>query len=395
MPNTASIRIAVVCVPFLLSATACSSSDSGQAAGDGAAPSSGPGLSASAIHDLEATGVNQYIGKAKPVNQTTTGDTTVYDFDSKDGPICLWGDPYHAVIRDAKSENLLIYLEGGGACWSALCQANTTASTAIPGTGILDNKATTNVVASWNVVYVPYCDGSVFSGDNELQATGGPAGGTQTRYHHGVKNLTAVLDLAKATFPNPKRILLAGSSAGGYGTIIGTALTRFEYPHTDLIVFNDAGLGLSNQKDLTTYNQIKAEWKFDQYIPASCTECQNGNQTALIAWGLRNDPTLKVSGFSSYGDAVIGGVFLKMAAADFKQLLLDTTDAVHSEFPTRFERFFINGGDHTSLILNQATTSLWGYLTPAQGLTVSDFTKAFVNGSPDWKDHLETGDGGP
>lgn len=389
-PSFVRVFVRAACAAVLVTGTGCSSSDSG---GGGTATTQ-PGLSDAAINDLKAKGLDKYIGKAKPVSHTDNNGTMVYEFDSKDGPICLWGDTYRALVRDKGSDNLLIYLEGGGACWTALCAANTTASSAIAESGILDDKATTNVVASWNVVYVPYCDGSVFSGDNELQAMG-PSGGMQTRYHHGVENLTAALDLAKATFPNPKRILLAGSSAGGYGTLVGTALTRFEYPHTPLIVFNDAGLGLSNPTDPTTYNQIKAEWKFDQYIPDSCTECQGGQQTALIAWGLRNDPTLEVSAFSSYGDAVIGGTFLKMQPADFKALLLQKTGAVHDEFPTRFERFFINGGAHTSLIANQGSTTLWGYLTPAQGLSVSDFTAAFVNGTPAWTDHLETGDGGP
>ena len=84
-----------------------------------------------------------------------------------------------------------------------------------------------------------------------------------------------------------------------------------------------------------------------------------------------------------------------MKPADFKSLLLEKTGAVHTEFPTRFERFFVNGGTHTSLITNESGTTLFGYLTPAQGLSVSDFTTAFVNGTPAWQDHLETGDGGP
>jgi hypothetical protein len=384
-------------VAIVASLSGCSSTDKSAGPNTNADKDASPqpGLSAAAIADLQHKGVDKYIGKAKPVSHTDDNETTVYEFDAKDGPICLWGDSYRALVRDAKSENLVIYLEGGGACWTALCAANTKASSTIPADGILDSKATTNVVADWNVLYVPYCDGSVFSGDNELQAMGGPSGTTQTRYHHGIKNLTAALDLAKATFPNPKRILLAGSSAGGYGTIIGTAVTRLEYPHTDLIVFNDAGLGLTNPTDPTTYTQIKAEWKFDQFIPDSCTQCENGQQTALIGWGLRNDPTLKVAAFSSYGDAVIGGTFLQMQPADFKALLLEKTGAVHTEFPTRFERFFINGGTHTSLISNEAGATLWGYLTPAQGLSVSDFTTEFVNGSAAWVDHLESGDAGP
>lgn len=389
-------------VALLLASVGCSSSSSSAGSrgaldgggSDGGADAGGGattrGLSAAARQELVDKGVNQYFGKAKPVNETTTGNYTSYEFDKADGPICLWGDTYRAQIRDKGSDNLVIYLEGGGACWTSLCAANTTASGAVPEVGILDDNATTNVVADWNVVYVPYCDGSVFSGDNELQAVG-PSGSTQTRYHHGLKNLSAAIDLAKSKFPNPKRILLAGSSAGGYGTIIGTGVVRLQYPDAELMVFNDAGLGLSNPTDPTMYDELKTEWKFDQFIPDSCTECASGQQTALIGWGLKNDPSIRTAAFSSYGDAVIGTTFLKMQAADFKALLLEKTGAVHDAFPTRFERFFVEGVEHTTLILDQSTSTLGGYLTPVDGVSVSDWTKAFVDGTSDWTDRLQNG----
>ncbi len=152
----------------------------------------------------------------------------------------------------------------------------------------------------------------------------------------------------------------------------------------DLLVFDDSGLGLSNPTDPTTYNEIRTEWKFDQFIPDSCTECQSGQQTAIIGWGLKNDDTLKVSGFSSYGDGVIGTYFLKMSAADFKKLLLDKTGLVHDAFPDRFERFFIEGMQHTSLIAGFDTTKVGT-------LTIAGFTRAMVDGTADWVDTLENG----
>lgn len=356
---------------------------------DGGGSDAGPKsrMSASALAELHDKGVDKYIGVAKPVSHTagTTAGQEVYEFDPADGPKCLWGANFHAVVRDKGSDNLLIYLEGGGACWSSLCSANETASSAIAPVGLLnDGAASTSVVADWNVVYVPYCDGSVFSGDNDFvdMTTMGHVG--QTRYHHGLRNLTAAVDLAKSLYPDAKRILLAGSSAGGYGTLTGTGVVRIEFPETDLQVFNDSGLGLSNQMDLTNYNQIKAEWKFDQFIPDSCTECQSGQQTAIIGWGFKNDKTLKASAFSSYGDSVIAGFFLKLAAPDFKALLLEKTGEVHDAYPDRFERFFIEGTQHTSLIAGFDSTKVGNY-------TIADHTRAMVEGSSDWKDTLENG----
>lgn len=354
------------------------------------------GLNPSAIADLKAAGVNKYIGKTHPSGPIAQSNgAKTYQFDKTEGPICLWGSQFSASVRDKGSENLLIYLQGGGACWTGACRANTDADPTMPQSGIL-NPAASNVVGSWNVVYVPYCDGSVFSGDNQLTDTVDPlpAGVTDnTRYHHGIQNLTAALDLAKTLYPNPKRVLLVGSSAGGYGTILGTAIVRFEYPTTPLIVFDDAGVGLAPADP--TYTQIVSEWKFDQFIPSSCTGCKT-DQTQVVAWGLRNDPSIRCSAFSSYNDAIIGGVFLQMQPDPFKALLLDKTGNVHNEFPDRYKRFFVNGSEHTTLILDNGNTTLGGYLDAWQfggdgGATVvvSDWTKAFVNDTAGWVERMQ------
>lgn len=129
------------CVSAAAAVAACGSNHAGAGQSDAAVRSSSPGFSDSAIAELKVKGVDRYIGKAKPVSQSTTNGTTAYEYDPKDGPVCLRGDTYRVLVRDAKSENLLIYVEGGGVCFGDLCLANTTANDVIPNTGIFDNAA--------------------------------------------------------------------------------------------------------------------------------------------------------------------------------------------------------------------------------------------------------------
>ncbi|HVW25302.1 MAG TPA: pectin acetylesterase-family hydrolase [Polyangiaceae bacterium] len=382
-----------LCFALGTMATCACSSDTAKSGGvDGGAEDSGgpakPGFSAAAIADLHASHVDKYLGKAS-LSDTTMNDAgdTVYNFATSDGPICYLGDQYHAIVHDAGSDNLLIFLQGGGACWETLCMANSTAETTMVKTGILNQDASNNTVGSWNIVYAPYCDGSVFSGDNDMMSPDGK----QMWHFHGLANLSAVLDVAKKSFPNPKRILLAGTSGGGYGTLTGTALVRLTYPNTQVDVFNDAGLGLSNLMDPNMLATVKRDWKFDQFLPSSCSDCA-AVQTALIGWGLGADPTLRVSGFSSYGDGIIGGVFLGLMPADFKQLLMTETDKVHQAFPTRFERFFIDGTQHTVLL--GATGTGVGYDTEVSGVSVDEWLKKMLNGDAGWVDQLQGMDGG-
>src|SRR4051812_902422 len=74
------------------------------------------------LDELLDLGIADYLGKAKPTkHETITGSagvadgSIVYDFDAKDGPVCFRGAPYNASLLDQGSDNLLIYMQGGGA----------------------------------------------------------------------------------------------------------------------------------------------------------------------------------------------------------------------------------------------------------------------------------------
>ena len=90
-----------------------------------------------------------------------------------------------------------------------------------PQVGIWDDTSGLNPIDDWSIVYMPYCDGSVFSGDNDVfdPAFGAAIGVPQAvvRFHRGLRNVTAGIDLARSMFPHASRIMLAGSSAGGVG----------------------------------------------------------------------------------------------------------------------------------------------------------------------------------
>ncbi len=342
-----------------------------------------PGFDAAARQELLDLGVGKYLGAFTPDRAVSSGNETIFEFDPKPhfAPICYTGKPFEVSVRDTGSRNLLIYLQGGGACWSALCSANKQGGVGVPSlVGWTSDAIANNPLRDYNVVYIGYCDASVFSGDNDVPDTknGGPDG---IRHHHGLANLSAGVDIARAYFPNPDKLVLAGSSAGGYGTLIGTEVVRLAYPHTPFYVINDAGVGLATPSILEA---AKTEWKFEQFIPASCKACDHGqaNQqiTPMIGWALAHDPGLRVGAYSSYHDFVIGGVFLQMDTNDFKALLLKETGAIHDQFPDRFERFLVAGSMHTG-VLEYPNQKI-------DGVTLGEWTQRMVDNSYDWPDLL-------
>jgi hypothetical protein len=346
---------------------------------DAQAASSVPAADLQELLDL---GIARFLGAAKPTKMETVqgvdgvaDGSLVYDFDPADGPKCLRGASYQVSVLDQKSDNLMIYLQGGGACVSAICQATTEAAPrGVPTRGVLDTKDSENPVADWNIVYVPYCDGSVFGGDKDFT---NPSDTMGTRYHHGQRNFSAALDLALKHFPMPNKVLLAGSSAGGWGTVYHRGLVRSQYPNAELSVFDDAGIGFAVNNPA-----VADEWGATTHRPPSCMECQtHPHMSYFVRYMLAHDPGTWVGDFSSYGDSVIRLFTFSPDADSFKQQLLTETAISAQAYPDRYKRFFIQGESHTALQSQFHTAQI-------NGVTVAQWLGKMVNRDPSWSDLL-------
>lgn len=339
------------------------------------------------LAELDAVGLFDNLGQFTPSMEDASGNVTKYWFDvTADSPQCIDSSPFGLTTRDQDSDNLVIYLMGGGACWTNFPFCTTEVGAQINS---LDNDGGIGIIsptddgptASWNHVFVPYCDGSIFIGDRRADLIADDGSGTfeGDEVFHGLKNLSAALDVAKTNFPDAKRVLLAGSSAGGFGTIWATGLVRKLYPEAELLVFNDAGIGITRPTDPSFQAMLQADWGAEDRFPESCTECMTSvHVTSLVSWGMEKDSGLKVSMFSSYGDDVIAGTFLSISDEEFETTLLAETDKIHAAFPDRLERFFIPGGQHTAL-------GAWT-TTMKNGTTLKEWTVAMIEGGDAWTD---------
>jgi len=368
-----------------------------------------PGLSFEAFLELAASGVNQYLGEFEPISSQDVGDGWVkhtYDPDGGDGPICIAGTPYSAFTRAGNPAKLLIMLQGGGACWQGFFRCNIFAEVQappVPRVGIWDFDSRDNPFADYSIVYMPYCDGSVFGGDNDVVDTSFPGG---VRRHRGLRNLSAGMDLAKATFPNASRITVAGSSAGGVGAAaFAPFLVRFLYGNTvqHLTVFNDAGPIVINLAAADAVAARAADWDFAKFFPASCTACSaSGQQTAIIEWRLDNDSTIREAFYETDGDATnigfasanLPGFFDPLppiipfpnglSQTQYRALILAEHGALNAAFPDRYKRFIVSGdSSHTAL-----QSSLF-YSQDADGVPLNEWTDDFLVPRPFWVDIVE------
>lgn len=274
--------------------------------------------------------------------------TWAFDADPATGPLCLRGDAFRFSVRDTGHPNLVVFLQGGGACWSEFCLAVRRAPAGIPGVDALNRALEANPLRDWNVLYLPYCDGSLFAGDRDHDDNGD---GTTDRFHRGLHNLTGALRHARTAFPEPERIVLTGSSAGGFGTILAVFLVRGLWPHVPIDVVNDSGVGVARPGDRAWLGTLLDEFNVTRFIPASCEGClDDGHIAPLIGWALDRDPNLRVAVFSSWYDSIIASTFLQIPDATFRDALRAQTDALHDAHPDRYRRFFVDGITHTAML---------------------------------------------
>ena len=233
-----------------------------------------------------------------------------------------------------RRDHLLIYLQPGGACFSEescqLSAANIKTARALfdgrsvqmSNFGIFASSDEDNPFHGWTQVFVPYCSGDVFAGTRS--EVGAPLSGVSSYLGH--RNLQKFLAPLVATFrgagKNPK-VVLAGSSAGGFGTLFNFEQVQAAFCDRPLDLVNDsAPLFPEKSEDegktlLPTCLQEhwRALWNLDAILPRSCDECRSEGGLHHLMYDLaRRYPQSRFSLVASAGDRVIPAFFSSSVA---------------------------------------------------------------------------------
>lgn len=211
------------------------------------------------------------------------------------GMICADGTPTGIGISRGSADRVLVYLSGGGACWSeAACDADLRSfgraefdlgSLYVGGT-ILDRTLAGNPFATWTMVFIPYCTGDVHAGDSRQDY--GTAG---TWNHHGYRNLGAAVARMAAALAPPTQVVVAGSSAGGFGSLLAYDLVRAEWSAaagTEGALVDDSGptfVGTAIPEAIRT--AWWASWNLSSTVGAHCPACEDGLDLSRIWAALR------------------------------------------------------------------------------------------------------------
>jgi hypothetical protein len=211
------------------------------------------------------------------------------------GAVCGNGSQYKFFVnRVPNTRNTIIYMEGGGACWDyASCTGQTGIRGARNPNGIPDdymsllNPASSLVspfvvrahpwtavkTQNWNMIYVPYCTGDVYSGD-KVAVYNDPSGQASPLvwHHNGIRNVRAVVAWLKNNLPRPTQMLSTGCSAGGIGSLNSYATLRRDMAPSYGFLINDSGPSFSapvggnpaQYPSVPLHTHIRTAWGLDQ-----------------------------------------------------------------------------------------------------------------------------------
>ena len=361
-----------VCAALLLPLLAACSEDGSDRSG---VASTEPQPAVAPYQELYDQGITRYLGEYTPMLSEEVDGVVTHTLGAGDGPLCLDGTEYRMATRDAGDTELVIFLQGGGACWSEFCAANVSASEGIPATGILDPERQDNPVKDANVAYFPYCDGGLHGSDNDVDSDGD---GTIDRLHRGLHNLSAGLDVTLKTFPSPERVILKGSSAGGLGTGLALPLVRHHYPDVPIVVVNDAGVGVARPDQPAFLELLFDDWNLRAFLPQSCTGCiaEDGHLTDYNIWLLQQDENVRHAMLSATRDSTFADFFLMIGGEAFEAALVEEMQQLEDAVPGRQRSWIYEGVEHTFLQRDPDAT--------AGGVPLMEWLTLMLEGSDDW-----------
>lgn len=251
---------------------------------------------------VDGTGTDtgwRWITFADTLCTTATLDAGSYTFGT--GPTGLainWGSE--------ASTDLVIFMQGGGACWDFFTCGGArslgidkTASAGPFGPSEFSAGIYGTYPGSWvhranlppalvdaTVVFLPYCTGDVHGGDAVTTYSPPPflADLPPITWHHvGHGNVMAFLKRLGATFPTPARLVVSGSSAGGFGTLVNYPAFRWYWPNAKSYLVDDSAPPLIGDAiPATSRTAWYASWNLGESLDRFCAGCRTDLSRGLV-----------------------------------------------------------------------------------------------------------------
>ncbi len=275
---------------------------------------------------------------------------------------CSDGSPYKFFVRPGDPEKLVVYLQGGGACWfRENCDPQMKPSYNVrlgdnfkPSSfGIFNFENSDNPFKDHSVIMAPYCTGDVHLGASNTTYAPVEDGQEPLVIHHqGRANMQAVLDWTYENVTAPKQIFVTGSSAGSIPSPFYASIFANHYTNAKIAQLGDASGGYRRVNDDVRPNE---QWGAFNFINSEAgfetLQARGFNYEKLYIAAAQANPDIL---FAEY-DAAQDKVQKRFLALSGNQVssLIGALQANHADIRAAVPNFrsYIGPGDSHTILL--------------------------------------------
>ena len=342
---------------------------------DGSDTASDAEFSDADVVDADADAAD--MGPDTPMPEVLEGPADTWTWIDIAGTKCGNGSPTGLGLNvHPGATELLIYLDGGGACWNyATCFGvvptalhldgydertfDSLLGRNVRGALMFDREDPKNPLREASYVFLPYCTADIFAGDADVEMVSA-LGARRLIHFHGKRNMEAYLARVAATSPYVEHVIVAGSSAGGIGAAVSWPVVRDHFPNRRVDLIDDAGPPIEPQDGL--WELWISVW--NPTLPPDCPECGTSVRAVRnYARTLLTDDGSRIAFLSSLRDPVIG-TFMGLRPIIFEERLRQMCEEFGDE--PRAQCFLIPGVQHTLLVqgtdIESGGLPLWRWL---------------------------------
>lgn len=356
------------------------------------------------------------------------------------GSQCALGAQAGIGYHPGATDELAIFLQGGGACWNngtchpsvyrwgpvcnygqdSICAWDQPGGTqplavqvahpnpypadgggAFPGdlatikSSLLFARRLENPLRNASYVFVPYCTGDLHSGNSTrtYHVKGGLFDPVVPVVHHfaGGTNMDLYLAQLRTQHASVRTIWLMGVSGGGYGASLNLKRVRAAFPEAEVHLLADS----APMVETGYFDDWQTEWNMQ--LPATCTGC-DGGFPEVIQYMIDDEPTARVALLATSEDQVItrfmysGGSFnswLNPPYSTYTANLVAIEDRYDATPNAKY--FRLPGQEHVMIQRYGLVLSDGGISPPVSsrdgGTDLKTWIDAWATGGSPWQSH--------
>lgn len=290
---------------------------------------------------------------------------------------CGLGTPYSFFYRQgADPARLVVYFQGGGACWDWVSCSGLFDSSVEPDElseyrGIFDREHPDNPFKNDGIVVVPYCTGDVHVGDASKRYGDDPS--ARPIEHRGARNAAAVLDWISARKLTPGTVVVTGTSAGSYGALFHAPAVARLFPDARIVLIGDSGVPLlsDNARVLEGWGSAAVLARLWGVEPRE-VDPGTALRDAPVHLARAGD-RVRLAQITSDRDSVQGAFYLVSGSPRWREATYALLADVRRLVP-RFRSFVVAGADHGLL----PADAFYSY--QADGVYLKDWVRRLIEG---------------